>query len=230
MKPFVCLLLIILCQYSFAQKNKRYTVKVYNLTTYQQSNKSYTINKTNIVSSGKKNDFTVLHPTIALNWNTKKSNFREVELTSFLMRSKYEHDFYQVGNVQAKTTEYNIELRYEYIINIYKNTHRKVLPQMGMSLSPYFIRSAILPYTLNSETSIETQTGLKHCFVPRCLFKLNKRMQIDVNIPILIAKINWQSIYHGNTSNSNIKNRYSIIDFDMLSKYYSARIGFCYQL
>ena len=88
-KHILIILLLLFIKNGWAQNTNldyKNAIKIYNLTTYEEYQRSEKLNDT---SSSYYNytttNFQILHPTIAFQWKTKKNNFQEIELTSFII-------------------------------------------------------------------------------------------------------------------------------------------------
>ena len=90
LRKFILIFLLLLFMKSGWTQNTnldyKYAIKVYNLTTYDEYERSRKITDTSSIDySYTTITFQILHPTFAFQWKTKKNNFHEIELTSFML-------------------------------------------------------------------------------------------------------------------------------------------------
>ena len=167
-------------------------IKIYNLTTYEEYEKSERLNDT---SSSyfyyTTTNFQILHPTIAFQWKTKKNNFHEIELTSFIIdkavtkteiKNATSTNAYLISGNDITTT--SIAMRYEYILNFNKSKDRKLVPSIGFSVNPYFRQNSFSPVISSSFPTSESYFGARMFVAPRLTYYLTSRFFMDLNIPL----------------------------------------------
>jgi hypothetical protein len=164
-------------------------VKLYNLTTLEETmtksdSSSFSIYKTTTTLQ-------ILHPTVAVQWKTKKSNFHEIELTSFILgklTNKTETIVDSTNNVQTESVidliTTSISARYEYILNFNKLKNRKLVPSLGFGINPYYKQYKYSPETSSSFPTSLQYIGAKIFVTPRLTYYLGSKFFVDINIPI----------------------------------------------
>jgi hypothetical protein len=164
-------------------------VKLYNLTTVEETmttrdSSSYSIYTTNTTLQ-------ILHPTVAVQWRTKKSNFHEIELTSFTLgklTNKTETIVDSTNNVQTESVNdlvtTSISARYEYILNFNKLKNKKLVPSLGFGVNPYYKQYKYLPENSSSYSTSLLYIGTKIFITPRLTYYLGSKFFLDINIPI----------------------------------------------
>src|ERR1700746_3788505 len=114
----------------------KYGIKLYNLSRYEETEKPGFLNATtHNYSFDKKNNLQLFHPTVAVQWKTKRNNFQEIELVD--MKYEKQKSETQIRNdslhgimtVSASTlTEISISARYEYTFVFCKKKEKRFVP------------------------------------------------------------------------------------------------------
>lgn len=208
-------------------------IKIYNLTTFEEYSKSKKINDTS------SNHFyyttstlQILQPTIAFQWKTKKNNFHEIELTSFMLgklgtKTEIKNDTTNIGQTISgnDVISTSISARYEYILNFNKSKDRKLVPSLGFGINPYYRQNKYLPKISSSFPTSEKYFGAKVFLTPRISYYLTSKLFIDINIPICISEI-YYTIDKDENPVLTVKQRTtSSTDFRGFPKIFSGRIG-----
>lgn len=211
--------------------------KIYNLTSYDRD--ITFVNDTTIFSARNQTlSFHILKPTIAFQWKSKKNNFHEIELTNFtLSRVQSKTDLINdtSGKVQAslgKNTFNNtmISIRYEYVVNFFKNRDSRFVPSLGFSLAPYFKHNDYSPTANNIYAYSETLTGVKSYLIPRLSYYLSSRVFLDINLPLSVSDINLRTVQNENPAIPALQKRVSNFDLEIFPKQFSGRIGVGFKL
>lgn len=208
-------------------------IKLYNLTSFDEYERSRTINDTssNTVYYTT-STLQIFHPTIAFQWNTKKNNFHEIELTNFilgkLMTSTENNG--DTTNIGQTKTGYDlvtsfISARYEYILNFNKIKDRKLVPSLGFGISPYYKQNNYSPKISSSYATSEIYFGAKVFLIPRLTYYLSSRFFIDVNIPICFLDSYFLIDEEDNPSISLEERIISTFNFNEFPKIFGGRIG-----
>jgi hypothetical protein len=227
--------LLLFIQKGFAQNiNTDYksAIKIYNLTYYENSDKS--IFDSTIYSTHTKNSsLKFFHPTVAFQWKSKKNNFHEIELTNFnLTKNKSEKEIVNDSTNSTQLTKskitYNalISLRYEYIIVFKKLKQNKFVPSLGFGIKSYFKDNYTKHEYPQFFTTSNKQLGFNTYITPRINYFFSQKIFIDVNIPICIFSLDYNSELINNPANSNKNTEYNVLNFDAFNNAFSARIGF----
>jgi hypothetical protein len=237
MKKCILLFLVLLFMKSGWTQNTnleyKYAFKIYNLTTYDEYERSRKITDT----SSNQVDYTtttlqILHPTIAFQWKTKKNNFHEVELTSFILgklvtKTEYKDDTTNNGQSESGfdlvTTA--ISARYEYILNFNKSKESKFVPSLGFGINPYYRQNNYSPEISSSFPISEIYLGVKVFITPRLTYYLSSKIFIDVNIPICFFDIYFLSEKENNPAVPIQEQTINTFNLNGFPKVYSGRIG-----
>jgi hypothetical protein len=125
--------------------------------------------------------------------------------------------------VSGTTTETSLMLRYEYILNLTKE--RKFVPSVGFAGAPYYVSYNFMPYITSYFTLKDTYIGMKLFVVPHVNYNINKRISLDLNIPLFVTDIN-ANIHKENTPMLNTDQRTTTSsNFSAIPEYFSARLG-----
>jgi hypothetical protein len=209
----------------------KHALKVYNLSTFDD------YNKTNEDTFGLKSTTIsltqILHPTIAFQWKTKKNNFQEIELTNFTFNvagTKTELINMYTGKAQLQSNSCNltqtyISLRYEYIKNFNKSKDKKLVPSLGLSLSPYFKRNMIKPLKSDEYMTGDQILGCRGFIIPRLNYYISPKLFIDFDIPLCIFDFYYITEVNKNPSLSLLEQRHSSSNSKVTPGIFSARIG-----
>ena len=237
MKKYLFIFVLLLFVKSGWSQNQnldyKYALKIYNLSSLDEYERSI---KTSDTSLSHLNYTTttlqILHPTIAFQWKTKKNNFHELELTSFVLgkiSTKTENTADTNGISQAindydqKTTL--ISVRYEYILNFNKNKDKKLVPSIGFAVNPYYRENNYLPKISSSFSTSENFFGARVFVTPRLTYYLNSKLFFDINIPICFFDSYLLIDEENNPALPEMQRTTSTYNFNGLSKVYSGRIG-----
>lgn len=211
----------------------KYAIKVYNLTTYDEYERSRKITDTS------SNDFSyttttlqILHPTIAFQWKTKKNNFHEIELTSFMLgklvtktenASDTTQNGQEINGYDLVTT--SIAARYEYILNFNKSKDRKFVPSLGLGISPYYRQNNYSPKNPSSFSTSEIYFGANVFITPRLTYYLSSKFFIDINIPLCVLDSYFLKDKEDNPAVQVEERTISTFNLNGFPKVFSGRIG-----
>jgi len=236
MKNLILILISIILTNTAWTQNKyldyKYALKIYNLSTYSVVNmrasgkndsKHFDIYKANLE---------IINPTIALQWKTKKNNFKEIEftklnvaklttITSTLNDSTSIKE--NVENIDQKSTV--ISIRYEYQINFSKQNDRKMTFLIGLGFNPYITLDKYRPQLSSFNPSSFTNVGFNFFVIPHLSYNLTSRIFVNLNIPINVTNINLEHVYIDNPNRRPISNKVDTYSFKTFSNNYSLRIG-----
>lgn len=177
--------------------NYKYAVKLYNLTSYEDF--SIVKNDTTSIMVNNKFEYAnlkILNPTFAIQWKTKKNNFKEIELTSFTINKLNSKHLIvndtagtnkPVNEEELKTTF--ISLRYEYILNINKLKEKKYLLSVGFGINPYYKLNKYIPVISSTFPNSVQVIGTNVFVTPRLTYFVSQKVFVDINIPLCI----WSS-------------------------------------
>jgi hypothetical protein len=211
----------------------KYGIKLYNLTRYEETEKPGFLNATtHNYSFDKKNNLQLFHPTVALQWKTKKNNFHEIEVVD--LRSEQQKSVSEIRNdslhgimtVSASTlTETTIALRYEYTFVFNKKKDKKFVPSLGIAGSPYFKSYKSIPELSSSFSVAEKHIGLRMFVTPRVTYYFSKRIFFDVNIPICISQTEYNKQSSDDPAIPSAQRTTSSFDANLAPKLFSVRFG-----
>ena len=206
-------------------------IKVYNLTTleeYTNSKNDTTANSFHYTTTTQQ----ILHPTVAFQWKTKKSNFHEIELTNFMLNkvgTKTETITDSSGNIQVVNendlTATLISVRYEYILNFNKATNKQLVPSIGFGINPYFKQNN---YSAKISTSFPTSQdfiGARAFITPRLTYYIQPKFFIDFNIPLCFFDTYYLKDEDENPAVPESQSTSTSYNVELFPKYFSGRLG-----
>lgn len=206
-------------------------IKIYNLTAFEEYGK---FKSDTTMYSFRYNTRTlqVIHPTIAFQWKTKKNNFREIELTSFMIGkvgAKTEVVDNTTGNAVIRSgndliTTF-ISVRYEYILNFNKSKEKKLVPSLGFGINPYFKQNNYEPKVLTSFPTSEKFFGARSFITPRLTYYIRPKFFIDINIPLCFFDTYYLIDKEDNPAISAKQRTMTTINYDQFPKIFSGRLG-----
>lgn len=231
MKKYILILLwVSAVKMSYAQTGEsscRYTLKLYNLITYEPVTKHYT--NPYQYSNTKKIEY--LHPTFAVELINKNGKTHEFELTEYLGNSQTTSNFldsipYSDSETRFKT---RFALRYEYAF-VSTSSEKKIRLSLGAGTGIYYYKDRYIgsfvytPFTYAMPDK-EVNMGVKAYFVPRVQWAIGKRFNLDLNIPVCFAQLNNYIVRVPNPALKASEQTSSTIDFNVLPKLLSLRLG-----
>jgi hypothetical protein len=207
----------------------KYAVKLYNTTSWQEQESSFASGIFQGTTNRK--DFRLLHPSAAFRITNKRNNMHEIELTQLELGSVRE-----VSSVNGpsgttipisggKTTQTNIALRYEYIINFMKKKNSRLMPALGLALMPYLERSSFVPALSTSYPATATGLGTKAWVIPRISYAISSKFFIDLNVPLCITDVNVQWNNQQNPNLTQGEQKSEVSNFEGAPQNYSVRLG-----
>ena len=205
-------------------------LKIYNLTSFDEQ----TISR-RLTASSPRYQYTnatlqILHPTIAFQWRSKKNNFHEIELTSFML-GKIEKTTDSITTNSAQTisggdlTITAISLRYEYIFNFNKSKDSKLVPSIGFGINPYYRQNNNSPKISSSFHTSDINIGMRAFVTPRISYFLTSKLFIDVNIPLCFFDTFYYAGKEDNPALSLLERTTNTYNFSLFPKVYCGRIG-----
>ncbi len=228
----LCISLFLLSESQAQNKHLdfNYALTVYNLSTLTES--SRTLSSPNAPSAHQTlRHVKYLQPTLAFQWQNKKRNRHEIELSQWHFRQETNtQKFPSQGSIpeqryKSKASELAIALRYEYIITFNKKRNTRWVPALGLAASPYLAIDKIEPILSNQYTFTRTQYGVRGFLVPRLTYFFSSRIFADLNIPLCVTGISMQSDNNKDPNLSRQLQKNSLLSFDALPYLYSVRLG-----
>lgn len=208
-----------------AAQNYKYAIKAYAsglLTPY--NNDGY--NWRPLAES-----YDYVHPSVSVMIQTKRGNYHELELseidfkhTDISQRFKQPNGGY-LYQTRYKLSDTRIALRYEYIINLIKRSNARLVPSVSWAAMPYFNKFAQRPYSSVDYPITTTVLGVKSFITPRLQMNISKRVFADVNVPICLIDMGTQRQNIENPTLPARAQKYGIVDFQMMPRYFTARLG-----
>lgn len=211
--------------------NYDFGIKLYNESSFSDSKIQLGTKpnpQNNLFREWKKTN--ILKPTIAVSWRNKKSNFHEIELNRFNIDVDNSQDVvYQNGQrivyKGGRTVNTNFSVRYEYIVQFGKKKNNRLVPALGFAINPYYARENSQPYISTLFPTMILETGFRTYVVPRATYYFSRKFFIDVNVPLAFANFSIQYQNIKNPALSPTAQKYEVINFELLPKILSARIG-----
>jgi hypothetical protein len=174
----------------------------------------------------------VLQPTIGFQWKGEKDNFHEVELTNFSVgrtSSASEMINDSTGLVRIvggnKISNTSIAIRYEYIALFNKSSDSRLVPSLGLAVSPYFVSEKISPLTSEYFETMESRTGVRGFASPRITYFTASRVFFDLNIPICFVDFSVLTTRQENPVIPPKQRSITTFDFQQFPSFYSLRFG-----
>lgn len=234
-KLFFLIVVILLVHFGWSQTintSYKYAVKLYNLTTFEDKSKSeldiVSIKSYEITS----NELQILHPTVAFLWKTKKNNFHEMELTNFsldrvdtekALKDSLENTYTTISGAEIITTY--ISVRYEYILNLNKSNDTRFVPSVGFGINPYYRQINQMPKVSDQYRTSEKFLGARAFIIPRLTWYFSPKFFADIDIPICIFDLYFQSDNDQDPRLSVEEQTTNIVNFDAFPKFFSGRLG-----
>lgn len=172
--------------------------------------------------------FEILHPSFAINVKNKKSNFHELELRLLNIKQSETKTIQTAPQMLVhgnELYEMNFALRYEYIINLNKKQDAKVVPAIGMGVSPYFDRYNYTPLTPTFSPARQTYIGAELFVTPRLLLRAHKRIVFDINLPLCLMDSYFDIHTERNPTIPSTSWRQTATNIQFMPQYFSVRLG-----
>jgi hypothetical protein len=205
-------------------------LKIYNLTSFDEQTISRRLTASSPLYQYTYTTLHILHPTIAFQWQSKKNNFHEIELTSFLL-GKIGKTTDSITTTSARTisggdlTITAISVRYEYILNFNKSKDSKLVPAIGFGINPYYRQNKNSPKVTSSFPASDISIGMKALVTPRLTYFLTPKLFIDVNIPLCFFNTFYFAAKENNPALSILERTTNTFNFNLFPKVYGGRIG-----
>lgn len=227
----IILLLSIAGFFSYAQNKNigaKYTVKLYNLSSWQKQEQPYFQGIYSGVTTQK--EFKPFSPTVAFRIKNARNDFHEIELTKFEVGSE---DFLStldqsgviIPMAGGKTNTTVIAIRYEYTLNFNKRKNSKLMPAIGLALMPYYQRTHFTPVLATEFPATKTQIGAKGFLIPRLNYAISSRLFLDVNVPFCVTDMYVEIKNAQNPTLTQQEQKNDTGNFDGLPQFYSFRVG-----
>ncbi|MEQ1733199.1 MAG: hypothetical protein ABL940_05970 [Bacteroidia bacterium] len=201
-------------------------VKLYNTTSLQKFNPVIVSNYAYSTS-----DFVVLKPTVAVQWKTKKNNFREIELSDFNINKKSTH---YVTNVTTPSsglvfTDQNLQssiaLKYEYVLGLNSAKNYKLVPSVGLGLHSFYGYSKNFPQVSSSFYTSTRLIGTTAYIAPRLTYFITSKLLLDFNIPVYLTEFSANKRRNPNPSIPVANRTIHTFNFKAFPNVLSCRIG-----
>jgi hypothetical protein len=234
-KPLTLLLLIIAVKTGWTQNTNldyKSALKIYNLTSFDEQTISRRLTASSPLYQYTNTTLQILHPTIAFQWQSKKNNFHEIELTSLMLgkigtQTEIINDTTNNGQTisgsDLKKTV--ISARYEYILNFNKSKNSKFVPSIGFGINPYFRQNNYSPKISSLFPTSEISVGMRAFITPRFTYFLTSKLFIDVNIPLCFFDTFYFAGKEDNPAISLLERTTNTFNFNLFPKVISGRIG-----
>lgn len=172
-----------------------------------------------------------LYPSFAYQWNNKRNNAHEIELSRCNIRTEDKQLEQRDPNgirhyIQGQqTTTTTIAFRYEYILNFGKKKKWAIQPSIGFAAMPYYHHFYSVPYVTIDYPTSSTNIGIRHAVIPRINVSLSKKLLLDINVPISVIDIGYNRNIIRNPTLPARAQEYGIVDVEVFPKYFTARIS-----
>lgn len=232
MKKYILILLLVFEEgMSHAQTGEspfRYSLKLYNLITSEPPTKHYT----NPYQYSDTKTIEYLHPTFAVELVNKNGKTHEFELTEYSGNSQTTSNFldslpYSTDSETRYKTRF--ALRYEYAF-VSTTSEKKIRLSLGAGAGIYYYKDRYIgsfvytPFTYAMPDK-EVNMGVRAYFIPRLQWAMGKRFNLDLNIPVCFAQLNNYIMRVPNPAIKVNEQTSSTIDFNVLPKLLSLRLG-----
>lgn len=210
----------------------KYSLKLCDLAGFQENSHSKALVRSRDYYFYTDKQLELLHPLIAFQIKTKKSNFQEFTLsdlkwknttTGTEFRNDSLHSSIFLG--EQNITETAVSFGYEYTLVFFKKKDVRFVPSLGFGANPYFSQLDHSPDTAVPFHSVETNAGLRLTVSPGLSWYFGKRLFADLKLPLCIANTNFREdkledpLLPANEQNT------SSIDFRIFPKAYAVRLG-----
>ncbi|MDY0216530.1 MAG: hypothetical protein RBS19_06215 [Bacteroidales bacterium] len=232
-KLLILILLIIAAKIGWTQNTNldyKSALKIYNLTSFDEQTISRRLTASSPLYQYTYTTLQILHPTIAFQWRSKKNNFHEIELTSFML-GKIGKTTDTITTNSAQTisggdlTITAISLRYEYILNFNKSKDCKLVTSIGFGINPYYRQNTNSPKISSSFHTSDFNIGMRAFITPRISYFLTSKLFLDLNIPLCIFDSFYYTGKDDNPALSLLERTTNTYKFSLFSKVFSGRIG-----
>lgn len=218
----------------FAQENKeaQFFIKLYNQVSYYQYGTSRLQSNFRYYNKTTKN-FKIINPNFAIQYKSSKGNFHEFELTEFSYKfNEYkETDTSYINIVDgSKKTDYNFSFRYEYTPGKIIALNKKLDLSVGYGIQPYLTKTSIKPYVSLYFPESEQLIGSAIYIAPRLSYRINDKFNFEINIPLNLLDIYYNSIEINNPIFSENQRKLTSINFDGLPVQFNFRFGIVYKI
>lgn len=205
-------------------------LKVYNLSSWEERSISSRLTANSPLFQQTKATVQFFQPTIAFQWKSKKSNFHEIELTSFRLTSIDEKiDSVAISGTTVtegtKVSNVDISLRYEFILNFNKSKDTRFVPSVGFGVNPYYTYNLESPQASNLFDSSETNLGMRAFVTPRLSYFINSKIFLDLNIPICFFDAFYNSVIEEDPAIPLLDRTRSDSNLSFSPNFFSGRIG-----
>ncbi len=189
---FISFFIVSLTSAQDAETPVKRSIKLYNLFSWEPNQ----VDRPYIDPSEQREttSLRLLHPTIGYNWQNKKGNGHEIELTNLRHQTTDTYSsmvdtttgaVLQVLN-GSRLIEIHLALRYEYMLNFNRTGISRWSPSLGAAISPYFRLYQDLPIFFVFPTN-EHRFGAMIFLVPRISYRISDRLHFDLNMPICFS-------------------------------------------
>lgn len=208
-----------------SEPTNQFVLKLYNLFTSEAETKHYA----NPYQNSKIETIEYLHPTFAVELINKKGKTHEFELTEYIGNSQTTSFFWDSLPTESLRYKTRFALRYEYAF-LSSPSEKKIRVSLGAGAGIYYYKDRYIgsfvytPFTYAMPDK-EVNMGVRAYFVPRLQWAMGKRFNLDLNIPVCFAQLNNFIVRVPNPALKASEQTSSTIDFNVLPKLLSVRLG-----
>ena len=236
MKTFLLFFTLVLISIpSISQETEsRYSLKLYNLVSYEKFLTTVPIHDSTISHfRNSYSEFRFLHPTIAFEWRNASNNSHQIELVSLNFGTReYISEYVDSANLQQgvfhegySVVQTKVAVRYEYIINFAKASENKLKFTLGLGAILYFNKRNFHPMVASSFPLHETQFGLRTFVTPGLTYKVSPRVSVELNSPLSFSDFYIDRIKEENPALPIPERSSSSQNFQTFGPFFSARLG-----
>ncbi|MFT5821640.1 MAG: hypothetical protein ACI8ZM_002894 [Crocinitomix sp.] len=195
------IVLIAFNQNTFAQDSESKQLKLYSNFGWESAERTIGFDTViNVLIKENYFETSLGYFSPAFSWATPKGNRHEIELSRLQFNQVDEVTYldyddgisFQVISGERNTNVF-IALRYEFDYQIIKNKDSKLKPSLGFAVRPYYSHASLRPKVSSIFSSSELNVAAMFSIVPRLNYDLNKKMFIDLSIPLSLAELGVRS-------------------------------------
>ncbi len=203
----IVFLLIFVAANMFGQEStndrKSIDVKLYTNFSFTPQYLYYENDSTNGSSrNGYKENINIFNFSPSIVFYNKKGNSSEIEISRLNFSNDYNKEYNELDSTgailntisESKQKHFDLYLRYEYKWRLFKKKDLgKFKTILGFSGTPFVSWNKYEPM-LSSENPYSTTTvGIYLSVIPRIEYSINKKLYLDLNVPISVVTANFTS-------------------------------------
>ena len=233
MKLLVTGFLSFVAVFGFAQNEDlayKSAIKLYNLSSYSKNHTNY---DPQLIASEVEN-FSLFHPVLSYQRRTNSNRFHEFSIVDIGLNIDNAKLFTtdSLGNPNwvlegDQTVSTKLMLGYEYILPLSKNNEGRFVPTLGLGVNPFFSSRNYTPAIASEFPQQIVSFGAHFYLAPRIMYHFNKKLFLDVNIPVHV--IHYSTTLQKNDDPSQYNTSANMTDFRTFPVYFQFRAGLGYK-